>query len=98
MEAPNTSHIPSLVNGTVVEIFYSQHNEFRAIILKRSDGTFQIWKEKWDLSEWDFIGEGFWNPQDPGTTFTDQIETARVLAREKLLATTDGLASEKLPN
>ena len=94
MEIPDTSHTPSYFGEAVVEILYSQHNEFRAIVTKRREGTFRVRREKWDLGDWDVIGEGYWNEDDHGTTLTDRIETARVLAREKLLATTDGLKSE----
>ena len=94
METPDTSHTPSYFGEAVVEILYSQHDEFRTIITKRREETFRVRREKWDLGDWDAIGEGYWNEDDHGTTLTDRIETARVLAREKLLATTDGLKSD----
>lgn len=91
MENPDLHSIPSFFNEEVVEISFSQNSKFRAIITKRKEGTFCVRREKWDLSEWEFIGKGFWNPNEPGTTLTDRIETARTLAREKLLSTTDGI-------
>jgi hypothetical protein len=94
VEAPDTRHTPSYFGEVVVEILYSTHDEFRAIITERPEGIFHVRKEKWDLSDWDIIRKGYWIPQDRGTTFTDRIETAQALAREKLQATSDGINSE----
>jgi hypothetical protein len=94
MTAPDTSHTPSYIGQVVVEILYSQHKNFRAVITIRQDGSFQIRMEKWELGDWEFIGKGYWNSQERSATFTDQLEAARALAREKLHGSPDGLDSE----
>jgi hypothetical protein len=38
----------------------------------------------WDLSEWENSGFAFWSPVGQGTTITDTIDNAQLLAREKL--------------
>jgi len=89
MEPPDTSHPPSYFGETVVEILYSQHNEFRAIIAKNRQGNFHIRRERWCLDDWNFIGTGNWTEDGRGTTLTNTFETAQKLAREKLQETPD---------
>jgi hypothetical protein len=92
LKLPDTSLIPTSRGETVVEIIFSRHTQFRAIVTKKSQNIFRIQREKWSLSEFEHIGRGYWEPDEQGLTLTDQLETAQALAREKLAATTDGFA------
>ena len=98
MKNPDVHSIPSFINEEVVEIMFSKNSEFRAIITKRKEGTFCVRREKWDLGDWEFMGRGYWNPDERGKTLTDRIETARTLALEKLLATTDSVDLSARPS
>ena len=91
MNLPDIHQVPKFHSEDVVEVLFSLNNNFRAIITKTRQGTYHVMREKWDLSDWEQIGEGYWNPDDRFKTLTDRLETARELAREKLSATPDGL-------
>jgi predicted Rdx family selenoprotein len=68
-----------------LEIVYSSDDAYRALLLRDNGGLIRISCEKWDLSEWERSGRGFWNPTGSGTTITDTIDSARKLARERLV-------------
>jgi hypothetical protein len=87
---PNIIAIPSLVDGTVVEMTFSRRNLFRAVIIRSFQGLFRIRRDRWDVFDFEIIGKGYWSQDDQGSTLTDTIEIARVLAREKLSETSDG--------
>jgi len=94
MNLPDIQQVPKFHSEVVVEILFSRQNNYRAIITKTRQGTFHVMREKWDLSDWEQIGEGYWNPDDHFNTLTDQLETARKLALEKLKETPDGLKAD----
>jgi hypothetical protein len=94
MDLPDIHQIPKFHSEDVVEILFSRKNNYRAIITKTRQGTFHVIREKWDLSDWDFIGKGYWNQNDQFKTLTDRLETARQLAREKLTETSEGLDTD----
>ena len=82
---PDTSHIPRYVNLTVLECLYSEGSRYRAVLVRDSSAYLRVRYEKWDLSEWEDNSFGFWGPVGQGTTITDTIDNARLLARERLL-------------
>jgi len=94
MDAPDIHNEPKFIAEDVVEILYSRKKTYRAIITRTQQHTFHIRRERWDLSDWDIIGEGYWNPDDPFTTLTDRLDTARTLAREKLAETFEGFDTD----
>ena len=89
--APDLTHVPSFFNESVVELLYSRKNNSRAIIARNSQANFHVFVEHWDISDWEYTSRGFWIPEGGGKTITDTLETARILAREKLKGTPDGL-------
>jgi|SRR5271166_5630571 len=82
---PDTSHIPRCIDKTVVECLYSDDLKYRAVLLRDCGNNIHVRCETWDLSEWEDHGGAFWNQLTQGTTITDTIDNARVLARERLL-------------
>jgi len=54
-----------------------------AIIAKKCDSTFTSFIYTWDLSEFEYIGEGYWAEYESGSIF-DSIETARHSVTEDL--------------
>jgi hypothetical protein len=82
---PDTNKVPRYVDETAVECIYSDDLHHRAVLLSDSANNFRVRCEKWDVSEWETSGIGFWMQVTQGTTMTDSIDTARLLARERLL-------------
>lgn len=72
--------------GELVQTIVSSNGLYRAHILQRSSGGYQIelfrWQEEW-VPEFGKIDEG-WIPVRCGLTLTDTIERAEELAREAL--------------
>lgn len=64
---------------------YSEDLRHRAVLVRDSSGYLRVRYEKWDLSEWENSGYAFWGQVGQGTTITDTIDNARLLAREMLL-------------
>jgi hypothetical protein len=82
---PDTSQLARYVDESAVECIYSDDLHYRAVLLSDSANNFRVRCEKWDLSEWENSGIGYWMQVTQGTTITDSIDNARLLARERLL-------------
>jgi hypothetical protein len=82
---PDTSHVPRYSNLTVLECLYSEDLRYRAVLVRDSSAYLRVRYEMWDLSEWPNSGFAFWGQVGQGTTITDTIDNARLLARERLL-------------
>jgi hypothetical protein len=74
-----------------VERLHSRHGLYRVIISRDRAGLYRVRRERWATEDWGFGGAAFWCADDPETTITDSRENARQLAREKLVATSDGV-------
>lgn len=81
---PDTSRTPRY-RYEVLECIYSANNSHRAVLTRDDRGLFHVSCEKWDLSEWEHCGYGFWSPIGSGATITDTVDNARKLGRERLL-------------
>jgi hypothetical protein len=81
---PDKGHIPRYVNQAVVECVYSQDSRLRAVLVRDGTENLRIRCERWDVSEWENSSFAFWSPVGHGTTITDTVENARLLARERL--------------
>src|ERR1700722_18907061 len=57
----------------------------RAVLFRDSIGNIRVRCEMWDLSDWESYSGAFWNQVTQGTTISDTIDNARLLARERLL-------------
>ena len=65
---------------------YGASNLVRGIITADAHGVYRIRTEFWDTRDWDVAGAAFWE-QDHLGTFTDTVENARVLCRERMRET-----------
>ena len=68
----------------VVEVLYSPSNYLRGIITIDPQGIYRVRTEHWDTSDWYIAGSAYW-AQDHLGTFTDTLENARKLCKEKML-------------
>jgi hypothetical protein len=83
---PDTSKIPRYLDETFVECIYSDDLKYRAVLLRDSSNNLRVRCEVWDLAEWEDYSGAFWMQVTQGTTITDTIDSARLLARERLIA------------
>jgi arylamine N-acetyltransferase len=74
-----------------VERLHSRHNLYRVIISRDRAGLYRVRRERWAIEDWDVGRAAFWCSDDPQTTITDSLASARHLAREKLAGTSDGM-------
>src|SRR5580658_358631 len=81
---PDTTHTPRYTAESVLECLYSADTKHRAVLTRDGRGLLHVRCQVWDLSEWERLGSGFWNPVGKGATITDTIENARLLAQERL--------------
>ena len=95
LPSPETASIPSYSGLEVVEITFSRRQLYRAIIAKDSRGMLHVRRDRWDLSEYDHVGKGYWTQDDRGATLTDTLKIARELALEKIRETADGYNEEE---
>ena len=51
---------------------FSGNGHSVVVVGKRADGNFTYACYKWDLSEIEYLGSGFWSPCDGGSIFQDQ--------------------------
>ena len=84
--SPDISRNPQIAGQTVVEVIYSPSNLVRGIITVDAHGVYRIRTEFWDTRDWDVAGAAFWAQAHLGT-FTDTVENARTLCRERMLET-----------
>ncbi|HEC19520.1 MAG TPA: hypothetical protein ENI97_09260 [Gammaproteobacteria bacterium] len=66
-----------------VERIETPNGKAIAIIAKRPDSTFTHFIYTWDTTDFDYIGEGYWNEYESGSIF-DSIESARPSVLEDL--------------
>jgi len=89
--SPDRAQQPKAIGQTVIEVTYSTSNLARGIITVDAQGVYRVRTEFWDTSDWDSGGTPFWAPAHGGT-FTDSLEKARQLCRERLHETVSGTA------
>lgn len=87
---PDTASIPAYIRESVVERLFSTNNLFRAVITKDAQAVFRVHRDYWCVSDYEYIGEGYWCQCDQMNTMTDTLESARELAQQKLRETSDG--------
>ncbi len=87
--SPDTTHEPVFTNELTLEVTYSPHKRFRAIVTRDSNERFRVRLQRWSLSEVEITGDGFWVEDERGRTIAASLEIARALAEEKLTATDD---------
>ena len=54
-----------------IEREYSIDRRRLAIVGKRDDGAFTFFVHQWDVSDWEYIGEGYWTPVSEGGLYFD---------------------------
>ena len=92
---PDVSLQPKYVFRQVVEILYSRHQNYRAVISTDKEGHFRVHREHWDTPEWELVKIAFWNPDDGGfATITGDLINARKLSMEALASTSDGFDAD----
>jgi hypothetical protein len=67
-------------------VSYSQSNHVRGIITVDSNGVYRVRTEFWETGDWHPAGIAFWSQWHLGT-FTDSLENARMLCRERMAET-----------
>jgi hypothetical protein len=88
---PDMQFVFRRAHQETVEYLYSRTRIYRAIIARDEKGVYRVYRERWDVGDWEVAGAAFWCQDEPRATFADTIETARTLAREVLAITPDGL-------
>jgi hypothetical protein len=81
--SPDTSGEVCISGQTVVEVSYDESRCHRAIITRDDTGIFRVRTEVWDTSCWNELQTAFWCQRHLGT-FTDTLDSARLLASEHL--------------
>jgi hypothetical protein len=82
MPEPEELHL-NKKNYIEVKRIASPSGKWITIIAERKDSNFAYFTYHWDLSEYEFIEEGYWNEYDNGSIF-DSMETALPNALEDL--------------
>ena len=59
-----------------IERKYSVDKKYVAVVGKRNDGAYTYFIHQWDISDWEYIGEGYWTPVSVGGLFFD-LESAK---------------------
>jgi len=80
---PDEAHQPSIPGQSIVETFYSDSKQRRAIITRDTTGAYHIHIQFWDTSDWSAGYGAFWAGRGSGS-ITDTLEIARTLAHEQL--------------
>jgi len=80
---------PVFAGQTIVELCYSRHRNYRAVITQDSAGRFRVHRQWWDASDWDVASSAYWADDDDGAVIADTLERARELAFEALNARDD---------
>jgi len=83
--APDTSHQPTLLGQSVVEVMYSASSTVRGIVTIDPQGLYRVRTEYWEVRDWAEGHVAYWY-QDHMGTFTDTLENARKLCREHISA------------
>jgi hypothetical protein len=91
---PDTRHEPAYSEELTLEVSYSREKGFRSVISLDANRRFRVRREKWDVGVPEFTGSGHWLPDQRGTTIAVSLETARVLALEKLEETPEGVGEK----
>ena len=80
---PDHTRVPRFVPELqLIELVYSDDGYARVAITQNRQRLYCIYPERWDVSDFTVIGEGYWNSWGGGTSITDDIEIARTMARE----------------
>ena len=87
---PDVEAIPVYVRESVEEILFSMHSLFRAVLTKDNQEVYRVHRDYWCVSDFEYIGKGYWCKCDQMNTMTDTLENARELAKQKLRETSDG--------
>src|SRR5215472_3789278 len=96
--APDVALVPQYVDSSVLECLYSIDKKFRAVITRDKQDLIHVRCEVWDVFDWESSGTCLWRPVGKGAALTDTVESARVLARGRLVELGAGLDEEaKLP-
>jgi hypothetical protein len=80
---PDTSSEVNISGQTVVEVSYDESRCHRAIITRDAADIYRVRTEVWDTTYWEELQTAFWYPRQHGT-FTDTLDSARLLASEHL--------------
>ncbi|ABX50095.1 hypothetical protein Sbal195_2929 [Shewanella baltica OS195] len=67
-----------------IERKYSDSKKTVAVVGQRTDGTYTYFVYKWDITDWEYIGEGYWSPSGIGGFFQD-LDSAKTEAYLNLL-------------
>jgi hypothetical protein len=86
---PDEHTTPVFAGQTIVELRYSLHRHYRAVITQDSAGRFRVHRQWWDASDWDVASSAYWADDNDGAVIADTLERARGLATEALLARAD---------
>jgi hypothetical protein len=80
---PDTSHVPTILGQSVVEVVYARSKRLRCVISIDAAGIYRVRTDFWDTSDWDIVGEAFWVEQHSGT-LVDTLEHAKCLCLEHM--------------
>lgn len=80
---PDTTSDVCVSGQTVIEVSYDESQFHRAIITRDTAGVYRVRTEVWDTTHWDELQTAFWCQGHLGT-FTDTLDSARLLASEHL--------------
>ena len=84
LPTPDTTSQPSYSSENVLEIIFSSSKERRAVITQDRNSCYRVHTDYWCLSDFDFIGIGYWSAEDKFAILTESMESALKLAREAL--------------
>ncbi|MCU8015940.1 hypothetical protein L5M36_03375 [Shewanella sp. SM72] len=62
-----------------IERKYSDSKKLVTVVGQRTDGAYTYFVYKWDITDWEYIGEGYWLPSAIGGLFQD-LDSARTEA------------------
>ncbi len=88
---PDTRHEPAYSNELTLEVSYSSSKGYRSVISRDDNKRFRVRREKWHGEDVESASEGYWRSDQHGFTVAVSLETARVLALEKLEETPEGV-------
>ncbi len=80
---PDLEAVPSFELQKIVETIYSESKCERVFVTLDDSGTYRLWIERWDTSDWSAGYGARWTQSQVGS-ITDNLPRARELARETL--------------
>lgn len=79
-EAPEYREFTGTQEGfDEIEREYSDSKKTVAVVGQRIDGAYTYFVYKWDITDWEYIGEGYWSPSGIGGFFQD-LDSAKTEA------------------